>query len=755
MSGVSVWKRSLFIGCTIFALFVGIALMFVFLESASSTAPTDGTALNESHTGASETPMAQRMARLMALVRTEPLAEQLRFLTALPHTASSERDNVTANHVAALWTQYGVPNVEIESLDVLLSLPLRAAVLVSLAGAAARPLALNETTRTQVPQNPVTWNSYSGTGNVTANVVFCNYGRRDDFEHVKDIVPGNVALVRYGRGFRGNKVRNAERYGAVAVLIYSDPADDGPIEAENELAYPDGPWRAAGSVQRGSLYSFGDPLTPGFGAEAGSFVPRLKQSTLRQNKDAHWLPTVPVMPLSFNDARVMLEALEGAARFDGTAWRVGATSAVRATVDVEMEESVRRIWNVLGRIDGVEDDSPVILGNHRDAWTYGAVDPSSGSTTLNEVVHAFGTLHASGWKPRRTLVFASWDAEEFGLIGSTEYVERRRTELGRNTVVYLNVDEACAGHTRLFVDSVPSLSRTIREVAARVPYRQPTGKMRAPEEAISYMPHANLLAFWAASQNASTSTPPVRGATLPSAGLIGSGSDFVAFLQLIGVPALNLMFGFERVYGAYHSNDDNFDWMVRFGDPGFTRHQMLAQLWAGIALRFADERTLPFDFVEYASEIRRYVGELKAYAALETHGDVAANSTVWSPLNGAVDSFERAAASVARLQQISVNLTDAAVAALNRRLVVAERAFLDRRELFRTMRHVLFRPHGDNMYAGTALPSLYGVVNDYAASYPRNETIMELLEFEAAAVAVSIEESASLLRPRNLQKGLL
>lgn len=754
MSRESVWKRSLYIACTIFALFLGIIIMFFFLENASANAAADDDSNNSTESGsASLSALEQRLARLVAVMRVEPIIEQLRFFTARPHTAASARDNVTATHVAALWAQYGIPNVEIESLDVLLSLPVRAAVSVALAANASLvALALNETARSQVPENPPTWNAYSASGNVTANVVFCNYGRHADFEAVKELVPGSVALVRYGRGFRGNKVHNAERYGAVAVLIYSDPADDGPIAAENELAYPDGPWRAAGSVQRGSLYSFGDPLTPGFGAEAGTDVPRFDQKTLRQNKDAHWLPSVPVMPLSFNDARVMLEALEGAPRFDGTPWKVGGSDAVRATVDVEMDESVRRIWNVIGRIDGAEDDSPVILGNHRDAWTYGAVDPSSGSATLNEVVRAFGVLHQSGWKPRRTLLFASWDAEEFGLIGSTEFVERRRTELGRNAVVYLNVDEACAGHTRMITNSVPSLTRTIREVAALIPYRAPNGTMRSPEEAISYAPHKNLLAFWSASQNASKDDPPIAGARLPSSGLIGSGSDFVGFLQLIGVPSLNIMFGFERVYGAYHSNDDNFDWMARFGDPGFTRHLMLAQLWAGIALRFSDERVLPYDFVEYASEIRRYLTELQGYAERETLGVVNATDQIWRPLTSAVDAFERAATSAARLQQISVNLTDFAVAALNRRFVITERAFLDRRELFRTMRHVLFRPHGDNMYAGAALPTVYGAVDELIAAAPNNATVLAQLAFEIAAVGVSIDEAAALLRPRLLQQ---
>jgi hypothetical protein len=758
MSRESVWKRACFIACTIFALFLGIVIMFFFLESstASADALADHSNSSSSNTDAKQTAnSALFLDRLFSLVRLAPLVEQLRFLTALPHTAGSARDNLTAVHTASLWQQYGLANVEIEALDVLLSMPVRSAVTVRLAFANGSvddvSLRLNESVRPQVPENPVTWNAYSGSGVVTAKVVYCHYGRHEDFERVKASVPGNVALVRYGRSFRGNKVHNAEMFGAVGVLIYSDPADDGPVPDKNELAYPDGPWRAPDSVQRGSLFpSFGDPLTPGFGAEVGADVPRLDPATLRTNPKAPWMPSVPVMPLSFNDARVLLTNLEGEALFNGTEWKLGATSAVQATVDVQMDESIRRIWNVIGRIDGTEDDSPVILGNHRDAWTYGAVDPNTGSTVLNEVVRSFATLHASGWRPRRTLLFCSWDAEEFGLIGSTEFVERRRTELGRNAVAYLNVDEATAGHTRLSVQAVPSMAAVVREVAARVPYRAPSGTMRSPEEAISYAKHKSLLAFWNASQAISQNYGPVKGAKLPSTELIGSGSDFVGFLQVLGVPSISLSFQFERTYGAYHSNDDNFDWVTRFGDPGFSRQFMMTQLWAGVAMRLADERVLPFDFVEYASDLRRYVADAQAYGLAATNGTIRADHVVWGPLTRATDAFERAATSVTRLQTISVNLTDSAVAAFNRRLLTAERAFLDRREPFHVMRHILFRPSLDNAYLGVPLPSVYTAFNSFAAS-GGNASALATLAFEIAANAVSIDEAAALLRPRLLK----
>jgi hypothetical protein len=628
MSRESVWKRALFIACTIFALFVGIVIMFFFLESSSASADAlaDHSNTSSSNTDTKLTNSAILLERLLSVVSVVPLVEQLRFLTALPHTAGSARDNLTALHTAALWQQYGLANVEIEALDVLLSLPVRSAVTARLVYANGttdeRPLRLNESSRAQVPENPVTWNAYSASGNVTAKVVYCHYGRHDDFERVKQSVPGNIALVRYGRSFRGNKVHNAEKYGAVAVLIYSDPFDDGPEPEKNEFAYPDGPWRAADSVQRGSLFTFGDPLTPGFGAEVGADVPRLDQATLRSNPKAYWMPSVPVMPLSFNDARVLLESLEGEAVFNGTTWKLGATDAVRATVDVTMDESVRRIWNVIGRIDGTEDDSPVILGNHRDGWTYGAVDPNTGSTVLSEVVRAFSTLHASGWRPRRTLLFCSWDAEEFGLIGSTEFVERRRTELGRNAIVYLNVDEGCAGHTRLSVQAVPSISAVVREVASHVPYRMPTGTdalARGGDQLHAAQVAAGVLERLAGDQ---PEYGPEKGARLPSTELIGSGSDYVGFLQLLGVPSISLSFQFERTYGAYHSNDDNFDWVSRFGDPGFSRQFMMTQLWAGIAMRFADERVLPFDFVEYAADLRRYVADAQQYGNTTTGGAI-------------------------------------------------------------------------------------------------------------------------------------
>ncbi|MGH9959751.1 MAG: M28 family metallopeptidase, partial [Pyrinomonadaceae bacterium] len=446
------------------------------------------------------------------------------------------------------------------------------------------------------------FNGYSPSGDVTAPLVYVNYGLPPDYEALKKLgvdVKGRIVIARYGNSFRGVKAKVAEENGAVGLIIYSDPADDGYTQGD---VYPKGPWRPPDSAQRGSVqYLFrypGDPLTPGRPSTPG--VPRLKI------EEATDLTRIPVQPISYGDARRLLEPLRGPVRPQGFqgglpfAYHVGGTDDVRVHLKTEMDYQVRKIWNVIARIEGNEEkDRWVIMGNHRDAWTFGAVDPNSGSTAMLEAARGFGQLLKSGWKPRRTIVLCSWDGEEYGLIGSTEWVEEHATELREKAVAYLNMDAAVSG-AHFGASSVPSLWKLVRSTTRDI--RDPkTGKtvyQQWQDRAREARPEAEM-----------TDAETGSDAKIAEAriGALGSGSDYTPFLQHLGIPSLDMGFGGD--YGVYHSAYDSFHWMSQFGDPTFAYHVAAAQLWGTVAMRLADADALQFDYTDYAREIREFLNE--------------------------------------------------------------------------------------------------------------------------------------------------
>ena len=449
------------------------------------------------------------------------------------------------------------------------------------------------------------FNAYSPSGDVTAEVVYANYGVPEDYAELRNMgidVAGKIVLVRYGKCFRGVKSYVAERHGAAGVLIYSDPAEDGYRQGD---PYPKGPWRPATGVQRGSILYMteyaGDPLTPGVAATKGAKRLALKNATT--------LPRIPTSPISYEDASPILENLggpvaprlwQGALPFT---YHVGP-GASRVHLKLEMDFRTRPIWNVIARIPGsTHPDEWVVLGNHRDAWVYGAVDAASGTAPLLAVARGLGELIKKGWKPQRTIVLGSWDAEEFGLIGSTEWVEEHAEELSRKAVAYLNMDSGVSG-AHFGASAVPSLGRLIREVTREV--KDPaTGRSvyavwsreGAKVRRGSGIPYAVLNSSVAADE------PGAR------VGSLGSGSDYTPFLQHRGVPALDLSFG--GPYGVYHSIFDNFEWMQKFGDPQFTYSVAAAKIFGLLALRLSESDVLPFDFEEYGRALKIHVAELE------------------------------------------------------------------------------------------------------------------------------------------------
>jgi N-acetylated-alpha-linked acidic dipeptidase len=451
------------------------------------------------------------------------------------------------------------------------------------------------------------YHAYGGDGDVTADLVYVNYGMPEDY---KDLarrgvdVKGKIVLARYGQGWRGLKPKLAYEHGAVGCLVYSDPADDGYSAGD---VYPKGGFRPSQSVQRGSVADMpiypGDPLTPGVGATS-----KAKRLSLAQAKT---VLKIPVMPISYGDAQPLLAALEGPVAPAG--WRGGlpvtyhiGPGPAKVHLAIESDWSQKPLYDVIARIPGTEyPDEWVVRGNHRDAWVYGAWDPLSGHVAMLAEAKSIGALLKSGWKPKRTLVYASWDGEEPGLLGSTEWVETHADELQKKAVLYVNSDTNTRGF--LSADGSHSLQRFMNEVAASV---------KDPETGVTVQ--ERLRARWMARGYEKGAGEPQKKAAKNAAeggdlwlGALGSGSDFSPFLQHLGLAALNVEYsGEDDQGGVYHSSYDTFEHYVRFGDPQFAYGIAEAQTVGRTVLRMADAGVLPMQFAGFADMMSDYLDEL-------------------------------------------------------------------------------------------------------------------------------------------------
>ncbi len=642
--------------------------------------------------------------------------EHLRKLTAEPHVAGTKEDYATAIYVRDQIRSYGIPS-ELKEYEVLLPYPKQPGI-VELIRPVRERLSLKEAiipedASSSNPKIIPLFNGYSPSGDVTAPLVYVNYGLPPDYEALKKLgvdVKGKIAIVRYGNSFRGVKAQVAEQHGAIGLIIYSDPADDGYGQGD---VYPKGPWRPASSAQRGSVQflstSPGDPLTPGRPAIPGE--PRLKM------EEVTTLPRIPVQPISYGDAKRLLEPLRGPVRprgFQGGlpfAYHVGGTEFVRVHLKTQMDYQVRKIWNVISRIDGSEEkDRWVIMGNHRDAWTFGAVDPNSGTSAMLEAARGFGVLLKKGWKPRRTILLCSWDGEEYGLLGSTEWAEEYAAELKEKAVAYLNVDSAVSGPD-FGASSVPSMWKLIRSATRDVKdpktghsvYQQWQDRTRERE------PDADL-----------TDAERASDTTIAEARInaLGSGSDFTPFLQHLGVAASDMGFGGD--YGVYHSAYDSFYWMSHFGDPSFGYHVAAAQLWGTIAMRLADAPGLPFDYRDYAGQVQEFFDQSQK-TAKRRKLDSAYNAT---PMNKAIEKFSEEAGRLESARQETVgelgrggngaNAARAKLRRINDSLLAVERSLTDDRGLRgRTWyTHQIYAPGTYTGYAAQPLPDFRQALDD-------------------------------------------
>jgi N-acetylated-alpha-linked acidic dipeptidase len=571
------------------------------------------------------------------------------------------------------------------------------------------------------------FNGMSPSGDAEAEVVYANYGSPDDFDKLKQLnvdVRGKIVVVRYGQNFRGVKAFVAQERGAAGVVIYSDPRDDGYYRGD---AYPKGPWRPASGVQRGSVgYMFqfpGDPTTPGTAS-----APALPDAKRVSPADSDQLPKIPVTPLSYADASPILEHLggppsprewQGALPFT---YHVGPGPA-KVKIHLKQDYQLRTIWDVIGKVRGKSSPEEwVVAGNHRDAWVYGAVDPNSGTAALLETVHGLGELLKSGWKPRRTIVLGSWDAEEEGLIGSTEWGEDHATDLA-NAAAYFNVDVAVSG-PKFAASGVPSLKQFIREIAKAVP---------SPQEGTVYD------AWKKATQPDKTSPqePDAEGRRRPAAEVrndvpvadLGSGSDYTVFLQHLGVPSTDMSSTGD--YGVYHSVFDNFAWFKKFGDPDFRYEQEMARVYGLEILRMAGADILPYDYEDYGKEIAIYVSAAQNKAK-EHFGDKSPDFT--AAVDGA-RHFEQAGAKILEKQRRFAGdpaRLNAALRNTERGLLIPEG--LPNRPWFH---HAIYAPGQYTGYAAVVIPGVNEAIDK--GDLQRTEQQIAVLAAALQRAAMALE----------------
>ena len=610
---------------------------------------------------------AARQAKVEEKFKTIPspaeARRQHRIFTAEPHLAGSKRNNDLAQYIAAEWRRQGLEDVVIHRYDVYATAPKSASlemVAPVVYRAGLREAAYDADPDTKNPRVSAAWTGMSISGEVTAPLVYAHSGNPEDYDLLRKQgieVKGKIVLVRYSNpySYRGFKALTAEREGAAAILIYSDPAEDG---FKKGKVFPDGPWGPESHIQRGAItYDFmvpGDPLTPGWAS-----VPGAKRIPLAQ---AASVPKIMALPLSYQDATPLLQNLGGPVA--PSDWQGGLPfeyhfggEQARVHLKIEMDNSIKPYYVVEARIRGSElPDEWVVLGNHRDAWVFGGVDPSSGTASMMEMTRALGQLKKNGMRPRRTVIVCSWDGEEVGLTGSTEWGEQFADDLRKKAVAYLNVDEATSG-PNFDGSAVASLAPMLVETSRSL--QDPSGK--------------SLYDAWklsaAQSRKEEKDDREVTDANLADT-RIGSGSDHTVFLNYVGVPVMGL--GFEGPYGVYHSMYDDFYWMNHFGDPGYRYHVLMSQLWGTLALRLANADLLPFDFAAYADNVRQFVAELskgKDMSQLDL-----------KPMLDEIQEFENAGKKLdgAVQQALASGKVDAKVAAeLNAGMMQVERNWLN------------------------------------------------------------------------------
>jgi N-acetylated-alpha-linked acidic dipeptidase len=709
-------------------LFVGISLAPVGSHVAADEQPLFG------YSAESSRAERQWEEKLRAIPSPENLRAYMQRLSAHPHHVGSQADKDNAEWIAVKFKEFGL-DTHIEQFDVLFPTPKERVVELVEGG----PKFVAKLQEPAVPQDPTSnqqaeqlpsYNAYSIDGDVTAPLVYVNYGIPDDYEQLERMgisVKGKIVIARYFHSWRGIKPKVAAEHGAIGCLIYSDPHEDGFVQGD---VFPVGPYRPPDGVQRGSVADMplypGDPLTPGVGAT--------KDAKRLKIEDAPTITKIPVLPISYGDAQPLLAALTGPVAPEG--WRGGLAityhigpGPAKVHLKVKSNWDIKPLYDVIGKIQGATfPDEWVIRGNHHDGWVNGAEDPISGQVALMEEARALGELVKSGWKPKRTIIYCAWDGEEPGLLGSTEWAEQHYDELRAHGVAYINSDSNSRGY--LQVEGSHTLEKFSNDIARDI---------SDPETKLSAWKRQQL------HEIANAKTAEQREEIRKRADLripaLGSGSDYTAFLQHDGVASLNIGFGGEDSGGIYHSVYDDFYWYTNFSDKDFVYGRALAQTGGTAMMRLADADLLPFEFGDFANTVESYLKELKTLSQKMQDDIRERNKEIdegvfkatndprrplmpplveavpphlnFAPMENAVDVLTRSAAEYRKaLEQANANggaaLASASLVEVNKMLMGSERKFTNSEGLPGRpwFKHQLYAPGFYTGYAVKTVPAV-------------------------------------------------
>ena len=740
-------------------------ILFAFLFGLVSTGAEDEPL--QGFTRASSATERDWEVKFRAIPSPDNQREYMRRLSARPHHVGSAYDKENAEWILSKFKEWGW-DAKIETFNVLFPTPKeRVLEMVEPTHFTAKlqepPLAVDPTSNQQSEQLP-SYNAYSIDGDVTAPLVFVNYGLPKDYEQLERLgvsVKGAIVIAKYGKSWRGIKPKVAAEHGAIGCLIYSDPADDG-YSVEN--VYPQGPMRPSDGVQRGSVLDFpstspGDPLTPGVGATRDA-----KRLAI---KDAPGITKIPDLPISYSDAQPLLASLEGP--MAPKEWRGGlpisyhvGPGKTKVHLKVNFNWDMKDIYDVIARIPGEQfPDEWVIRGNHHDAWVNGAADPTSGQVALLEEARALGELMKQGWRPKRTLIYCAWDAEEPMLLGSTEWVEEHDKELAQHAVAYINSDGNERGY--LEVEGSHSLEHLVNDVARDI---------QDPETKLSVSRRSQLRQI----EEAKTDDDRKELRQRPDLRIeaLGSGSDYTAFLDHIGVASLNLGYGGEDNSGIYHSAYDDFYWFTHFADTDFVYGRALSQTAGTAAMRLANADLLPFEFTDLADTIRLYQKQLKKLADDERGELIERNKQIeegvfsatddprrpkvppphadvppflnFAPLDNAADALTHSADryQAALKKAWPAGVSAATLVDLNQKLMESERRLTTPEGLLRRpwYKHMLYAPGVYSGYGVKTLPGIREAIEEkhWAEADSEIVRVATVLDNESALINVAAAE---------------
>eukprot|EP00794_Sanderia_malayensis_P015765 gene15765-17356_t len=579
--------------------FIGVGIKIAIGCSSSGSSSGKSNAAKKSMQEMTKEAFKQH-PKILGEMKANNIRDNLEFLTKNPHIAGSEESKKQAMHVAKKLREYGFDKVKIHPYNILLSYPMKPGQVNMTNGTLIHKFNVIEpiiTPDENISKIVYPFNAYSPAKDVTGELVYANYGRSRDFavlENARISVKGKIVIMRYGPTSRGAKVANAQAKGAAGVLLFSDPKEWNPQGKSD--SYPDGWGLPDTGIQRGTIIRRqGDALSREYPSKAGFYRADISKATP--------LPQIPSQPIQFNDAKVLLshmDGMDGPASFQGAAgftYKMNATSYKKVGLTVHTKLESRMTYTVSAMIYGkVEPDRMVLLGNHRDSWVYGAGDASSGQAAMLEIARSLGALKKKGWRPRRSIMVCSWDAEEYGIHGSTEWVEEHQSILRERAVAYLNVDIAVEGNYTVRLRGTPELDNAFFDATKKVP---------APDA------NTNLFEDWL-KKNRNPSAP-----SEPKTIVATSGSDYKPFYHTIGISCVDLRYMFAKLpgttypymYPMYHSLHDTFRWMTKFVDPDYRYHLTTGKMWASLGLILADSLVLPFNLSRAADKVSYYASK--------------------------------------------------------------------------------------------------------------------------------------------------